>query len=683
MLRPVPMTHLSLVVLERDQRKVLHSLGETGTMQFARQASGSTTAPLAPLGRVEELARCTRLQARIESLRHSLEIIVPTESLPQVVERTLDEAEREILAIEKRVGDLLKRRQDAVERQAKATRAYNQVSRFGDAAIPLVRPDRYPFLHFVVGTLPAQNLARLVREVSGSAVLAPLSENQGLQSVIAMTTRQRQTALEAALQNADFKREALPIVEGATTDSLAVDSRRLQEEASATLEELDAERRKLAGAYSRPLAELEEAVNVHRLLLNAEQTFPRTRAAVVIAGWVPADKASALEAHVRQITAERCAVERTAPGDSRADAPPVLLRDSWLLRPFQMLVTAYGLPNYRELEPTLFVAFSYMVMFGMMFGDMGHGAILSLGGLLVQLTRHRQRLRDSGLLLLFAGLSSAAFGWCYGSCFGLAAFRPHALWRDPLEGDPMTLMAIAIGVGIVMNSLGLALNVVNRFQRGDVVGGLLDKFGVAGGVFYWGALLLLTQFAALQSRGLLPMLMVLFVLLPATGWVLKGLLSYAAHRRAGQQAELDGGVLGVITESLVEAFEAVLSYLANTISFVRLAAYAMSHAALLAAAFMVAAELRRVPFGGEVMSAAAIVLGNGAALLLEGIIASVQALRLEYYEFFGKFYSGDGRPFEPFCLVADKRVSARRQWRRGGRAKSGGYAALAIGGATC
>jgi len=97
-------------------------------------------------------------------------------------------------------------------------------------------------------------------------------------------------------------------------------------------------------------------------------------------------------------------------------------------------------------------------------------------------------------------------------------------------------------------------------------------------------------------------------------------------------------------------FEALLSYFANTVSFVRLGAYAMSHAALLVAAFMIAADVKHFSPGGTLLSVLVIILGNLVALVLEGIVASVQALRLEYYEFFGKFFSGGGQPFKPFRL---------------------------------
>jgi V/A-type H+-transporting ATPase subunit I len=145
---------------------------------------------------------------------------------------------------------------------------------------------------------------------------------------------------------------------------------------------------------------------------------------------------------------------------------------------------------------------------------------------------------------------------------------------------------------------------------------------------------------------------------PIVGWSLKEPIEHFLSHAGGERNEDGGGLAGAIMESCVGAFEAVLSYLANTISFVRLAAYAMSHAALLFAAFMLAAEVRDFPIGGNLLSLLVIILGNIVAIVLEGIIASVQALRLEYYEFFGKFFSGGGQPFEPVRLVSDGKSSA-------------------------
>ncbi len=347
-----------------------------------------------------------------------------------------------------------------------------------------------------------------------------------------------------------------------------------------------------------------------------------------------------------------CVVEALPPGEVREEDIPVLLRHSRWLRPFAMLVSAYGLPKYGELVPTLFVAISYSLMFGMMFGDVGHGGLLALGGLIALRLSRAPRVRDLGILLLVNGLSSAAFGAVYGSCFGIPRLKEHALWHDPLEADPMVLMQLAIGVGVVLMSIGLWLNIVNRLRHRHWVDGLLGKFGVVGVVFYWGALALIAQAAAIRAQGWWTLAGVVLLGLPLLCWALKEPLELLLRRRAGHASESDGLVTAVI-ESLVGAFEGVLLYLANTVSFVRLAAYAMSHAALLLATFTLATEVGRVPAGGPVLSVMVVVAGNLVAMVLEGIVAAVQALRLEYYEFFGKFFSGEGRPFKPFSLAAE------------------------------
>ncbi len=216
----------------------------------------------------------------------------------------------------------------------------------------------------------------------------------------------------------------------------------------------------------------------------------------------------------------------------------------------------------------------------------------------------------------------------------------------------MALMLLAMGMGVMLISVGLMLNIVNRLRRGELIQGLLDKFGVIGVVFYWGALALATQSAFLRAHGWWSWAVLLFLGIPISCWAVKEPLVLWRHRRAGHQAE-SGRLAGAVTESLVGAFEGVLLYLANTISFVRLAAYAMSHAALLMAAFTLADQVQSFSPGGSVLAVIVIVLGNVLAILLEGIVAAVQALRLEYYEFFGKFFSGDGRPFKPFSLVLE------------------------------
>lgn len=652
MFRPVPMLRLSAVVLQRDERAALRGLGRLGAVQLLRTRPGPDTAPLEPLDRTEELARWNRFLARVEDLRRALEMPIPAATTVAPAAATLGPAEEKLRWMEEQAEALLGPRQRLRQRQSELAATSEQVSVYRGLELPLDPVGQFSFLHFVTGNLPAENLAQVQQEVGETAALLPLPPKKGRQPLIALTTRRGRAALESALQRAGFQAEALPELPGATVDTLADESQREQDQVAGELERLHDELRRLAAEAGRPLAELEELANTERILLEAGSNFPRTEATILITGWIAAADFPVVEQRLRETTGNRCALDLTPPENVPEEQIPVLLRPPRLLRPFEILVAGYGLPRYREIAPTLFVAISYVLMFGMMFGDAGHGAILAVAGLIALLCSRTARMRDVGLLLLSGGLSSVCFGIVYGSYFGLPQLKAHALWHDPLEGNPMGLMWTAMGIGVVMISLGLMLNVINRFWRKDLIGGCLDKFGLLGLLFYWGALALLTQHEALQARGLVNLAAMLFLVLPLIGWTLKEPLEYALRRRAGHPAEPGSGFFAAITESLVGAFEAVLSYLANTISFVRLAAYAMSHAALLMATFVVAAEVQRVSAWGALLGALVIVIGNVIALLLEGIVASVQALRLEYYEFFGKFFSGSGQPFKPFHLHA-------------------------------
>jgi V/A-type H+-transporting ATPase subunit I len=641
--------HLSVVILERDEHAVLHGLGQFGAVQLTRTHCGPDTAPLTPRDRAEEVACCARIRTRVEELRRSL-AIQPGRRSAHAVKLTLHEAEEALRLMEEKAAEPLQRRAALLERQRELAEVAQQTSGYRGLDIPLDHQDRFSFLHFVTGSLPAQNFDSLRTQLGENVILFPLDVEKDRRSLLALTTGGGRPGLDSALERAGFQHAALPTAAGLTVDALFAQAEQERRETADELEEVNNRLAAYAAEFRGPLSEIDELADTEYRLLEAEQKFPRTEAAVLITGWVPAHAAAPLEQRLAAITHGRYAFKATFPDGTHDEQIPVLLRHSWLLRPFETLVATYGLPSYRELEPTLFVAISYILMFGLMFGDVGHGLVFVLGGLFM-LMRAPARAKDFGLLLLFAGSSSMIFGAIYGSYFGIGLFKHYALWHDPLEGDPIRLMYLTIGFGIVMISLGLVLNVINRFRRGDVIGGFLDKFGIAGLLFYWGALALLTQTAFFTSRGLLGLSIALFLGIPLVGWAAKEPIEYLLARRAGEKSEAHEGMTAAITESFVGAFEGVLSYLANTISFVRLAAYAMSHAALLVAAFMLAAQVKDFQIGGSVWSIVVIILGNLIAIILEGIIASVQALRLEYYEFFGKFFSGSGQPFEPFRLA--------------------------------
>jgi V/A-type H+-transporting ATPase subunit I len=652
------MMRLRAVVLVRDERTVLRGLGELGVIQLVRTKAGPDTAPLAPPDYAPERARGEALRTRVAELRRRLEISPPPGIRSEFKILTLAEIEEALLVLEQHAGGLIKKR-DALQNQwGQVAALVEQMETYRSAEIPFDQLDESSFLHFAIGRMPEGNLDALREKTGDNVVLLPLPGDAN--ALVAITSRKGRYALDTALQQTGFQREKVSVPEGQTPALIAEEGGKEQARLAAELKQVQSELAGLAESTAPVLTEMDRAVDTELRMLAAQESFPHTAATVLMTGWVPAAELPSVEQRLKQLTGGRCVIESTPPGGVPDGEIPVLLRHPRLLRPFEMLTTGYGVPGYRELEPTLFVAITFVLMFGMMFGDTGHGAVLVLGGLAAWLTGHVRKVRDLGILIMLAGASSMVFGLVYGSFFGLERFKKYALWHDPLEGDPMSLMGAAIGVGVLIISLGLILNMINRFRKRDFAGGFLDKFGVAGALFYWGVLALLLKYAALKRSGLSGMALILVVALPLTVWVLKEPVAYVLKSRRGPAGAHSGSFFEAVMESCVEAFEAVLGYMANTISFVRLAAYAMSHAAILMATFVMAAEVKKAA-GGGVLSVLVIIAGNLIAILLEGIIAAVQTLRLEYYEFFGKFFSGDGHPFMPFRLgAADEKQTDRR-----------------------
>jgi V/A-type H+-transporting ATPase subunit I len=656
------MRRLSAVVLERDSRAVLRLLGRLGVMHLLKTEAGPDTAPLSAPDRTADLARAEAILGRIGSLRERLGLEPAGGTAAETSEISLDHAEGLLHPIEERANQLLSRRQEIEQRLDQVAELLDSVESYQSLDIPLDWIGESQFMHFAIGYLPAGRLEAVQASLAPNVVLMPMPLRHGHRPLVAITTHAAAADVDKVLKDAGFTPEIIPAKEGATTATLSDESREEQNWLRRELEQLSEQIRAEAAQVAQPLADLWNQVFIERRILEAEQNFPRTEQTSLVTGWVPAPDVPAVEQQLKQTTDGCYALTVTEPRGVAEAEIPVLLRHSWLLRPFEMLITMYGLPTYHEVEPTLFVAISYVLMFGMMFGDAGNGAVVALLGVGLLWKGRTQTLRDAGLLVLLAGLSSIGFGIYYGSYFGIVEIGGQALGKDPLAGNATTLMVAAIALGVGLMSLGLVLNIVNRLRRGDVMGALMDKFGVAGVVFYWGCLGLL-GYAVLSQGGNVPWWLALAVILvPLAAVAAREPLHLILARRRQAHGAGHSNMGETLVESFVEAFETVLAFMANTISFVRLAAYAMSHAAVLMASFAIAEQIEKGVGGGLglVLGVLVIVVGNVLAIALEGLVAFVQALRLEYYEFFGKFFSGAGQAFKPFRLpVKDQGMSAQ------------------------
>ena len=304
--------------------------------------------------------------------------------------------------------------------------------------------------------------------------------------------------------------------------------------------------------------------------------------------------------------------------EERPLVPTVPVR-GWLLQPFALLVNQYGIPSYGEIDPTPLFAVSFLLMFGSMFGDVGQGAVIALAAWSL-----RGRLGRFWPFGLLAGLSSMVFGLLYGSLFGYEHVLP-ALWMSPLS-DPLLMLALALAWGVLFLSVACLLAIYNRLATRDWWGALLGHHGAVTLVFYLALVAGSLQLAQGEPFGQTPTLLIA-VSLAALAWQ--------------SWRHLDAPVGEKILVVFIETLETIIGYVSNTLSFLRVAAFSLNHVALSIAVFTLAGML------GSFGHLVTVVLGNLFVLVLEGGIVMIQVMRLQYYEGFSRYFSGDGHLFTP------------------------------------
>lgn len=339
--------------------------------------------------------------------------------------------------------------------------------------------------------------------------------------------------------------------------------------------------------------------------------------------------------------------------DGAFGTPPTRMKNPRFFKPFEMFIRMYGLPAHNEIDPTMFVALSYTFIFGAMFGDVGQGLCLFIGGGLLYLIK---KMNLAGIISV-AGIFSTFFGFLYGSFFGFEGSPLKPLWISPMKammklpfvGQLNTVFIVAVAFGMMLTMVAMIFQIINAWKRGDKENIFFSPNGVAGLIFYGSLVLTIVLYMSGHKTPGTIMLLV-FLGIPVLTFLLKEPLGCVAE---GKKPVIQGGKGMFLVQGIFELIETMLSYFSNTLSFVRVGAFAVSHAAMMEVVLM----LGGISNGAGTPNWTVIVLGNIFVCGMEGLIVGIQVLRLEYYEMFSRFYSGSGREFVPFRN--HKEVSSR------------------------
>ncbi len=648
MLTPEPMAATLLVVLDEDLAQATEVLGRLGRMQILpiEQLTGEEGDLAWPEG--EQLATLyAGLSQRVQRLLGTLGLSArrPFAAGLRIAPReTAEQITGDLVEIERTVGRNTLREANLQEEVRGLEASARQLEALAPLPIDLAALRGLEFVHFQAALVPERNLSRLRGSLAGVPnVIVPVTEQDGYTLILAFTSKEHEPLLQQALRSAYARAGEIPREFSGTPQQALEQLRRRQAELQREAEQVRAGRVEAASQYGQALQQMENWLALNGAAVQAWRHTGATERTRLFYGWVPAREAPAFQAQLQERLAGRVIVQQAPAVDPKAteSMPPTAVRQPALLRPLRTLVTTFGTPNYREIDPTLFAGPLFILMFGIMFGDVGQGLILAAAGWLLVRGYLLRGNRNFGWILLASGVSATVFGLLYGTVFLSESLLP-ALWVRPLE-QPEFLITVTLAFGVGVLLLAVGLNLADARRRGDSEAFLLGRFGLAGLWLYAG--ILLAGFSFLTNRRLGALAVLGLLGAPLILLLLRQPLWRLAQGRSLREAWPGGTAL---IRSGVEVFDTAVRYVGNTVSFVRLAAFAIAHVGIGVVVFTLA-ELVTNPLAVALI----IVGGNVFVLGLEGLVVFIQALRLNYYEFFTKFYVDAGTRFEPFVLPGD------------------------------
>ncbi|MDR2071215.1 MAG: V-type ATP synthase subunit I [Treponema sp.] len=666
------MKRIELTILDRDANQVIEFLGRRALIHLSGDEETNTDAP------VRDTAAYERIRDLLGTIRSAAAYL--GSGLPEEPEEiSALPVETDDLLVEKisaSISSLGTKESEGNQEKRKVEEALNEARAFGNLNAPFSDLDQLSYLTLRVGRLDPKRQDMLRENLADRAVVIPLGQNEDGSSgdrILAASSRKGRFALDSELKRLSFVPIAIP--EGYTgipaellsglEDRLAGMARLLEEiakEKQALREEYAPVLRRLAGSYLM-------ALEVERL----KGRLRATQSVYVLSGWIPADMVKGLVAELGQLTGGRVAVRSFNPEeipeirDGRKKVP-VSLEHGAFVKGFEKVVFSYGAPLYGTIDPTPFVAISFTLLFGIMFGDLGQGFVLFLLGLLTSKrgAKALSGFRHFSSPLIAVGISSMIMGLLNGAVFaneelltgptraaagffmriaGVAGEPPERILHlMPEKGSVAKLFyffGFTVAVGVILNSIGLVVNIINLCSMKKYERAFFSKTGAAGLFLFWYAifiaarLLLGGRFAWFDITGLaVPVFCIFF------GPLLWRIITQ-------KRPVFEEGPMVFIMEGFVEVLETASTYISNTVSFLRVGAFALSHAVLSFIVFTLAEMLREAP-GGPVFALIVMLFGNAVIIVLEGMIVAIQVVRLQYYEFFSKFFTETGVEFSPF-----------------------------------
>lgn len=612
-----------------------------------------------------------RMIKRCRSIAQQLKITLDENASYDSIEYNVSiDFKRYLDEIEKKISEL-QAEKNSVEKSLKEHGAiYNNLQQLEDLDVDFAELFACEYIKIRFGHMPENNIRKLDYYKERPYFFYRFkTENNSAWCMYIVPKNQRDEA-DYLFNALGFQRVMLPAYLSGTSEAaterligtIRTESEKL-ESIESDIAELGAqEKEKLSQVYAK-LVVLDNSYELRSNVLIFGSRFH-------FSGYIPERKKEQFESYLNR----KGDIEVT-PVPTEGTDTPVKLKNNWFVKPFEMFVKMYGLPAADGMDPTPIVAITYMLVYGIMFGDVGQGLCITLLGLLMtKFTKVKL-----APIMTRIGISSALFGVLYGSVFGnehiitpffhipeIYTLLGYETPPENIFGISAVLLIAALLVGVSLVVLSMIVNMIICIRTRDIENGLFGASGLTGFVFYV-ALLLGVGGSFIGLQLMQPWYIALFIVLPLVLMFFKEPILHfinAGAPKKGGKGNIDTGLRkkldalfreksgekksigNFIIEGVIELFETCLTYLTNTMSFLRIGGFILSHAGL-----MLVVNVLADMTGGGAGYIMVQILGNAFVTGVEGFLVGIQVLRLEFYELFSRFFKGGGKPFRPAAIT--------------------------------
>ena len=561
-----------------------------------------------------------------------------------------DEIESFLETFEKQVqeiGGRKKQLSDSVKEHENALTQLNHIEGMEDVSFEDIFSCKYLKVRF--GRLPSDSYSKLEYYNNKVFLFIPLDMREGEDFYwgIYFTPEEFAAEVDYLFSLLFFERLRIPdYVQGTPEHAIELLQQALEKEKTALAEcskelrkLIEAAQEKLLVSYSR-IRFLNDSFDLRRYVYFLGDQFH-------ITGFLPEREKKEFGRRFSQIPGADVAF---LPYDSdKRLTPPTKLKNCRFFKPFEMFVDMYGLPAYDDIDPTPIVGITYTLLFGLMFGDLGQGLLISLLGWVMW----KWKKMNLGRIMIRIGFSSAVFGCIYGSVFGFENLLDPIYHAIGLAGKPIEVMAPestnliligAVALGAVIIVASILTNIVMGLKQRNFERAIFGNNGLAGLIFYGSVLAAAVLLLVFQINILNLPFILLCIVLPLLVIFLKEPLTKFV--KGYKHVKPEEGIGSFIIENFFELFEVLLSFITNTMSFLRVGGFVLSHAGMMAVVMTLSSMFTSA-------SPVIVVIGNLFVMAMEGLIVGIQVLRLEFYEMFSRYYEGDGKPFQPVSALAE------------------------------